>query len=344
MVYVLVLSLALALSAVSSVAPRMARGSGLLLGGFLVAFAGLRGNSTDYQEYVLLFDLMQQASDFDWSTRIFIGKDPLFGALMLSIIDLGANVQWLFLIAALGSVGLKLYAFNRALGRTAVPLLVSLCTYFFLHDYTQVRAAIAIALCFVSLIALCEGRFWQSLAFWLLAVGFHASAALFLPLAILAQLRGRRAHLALTIAVALIFATARFAFSELATVDERTAFQLDQTGTSLTPLLINGTRLIALIWLYRSTSSYWKRQRKLMRSCMLLCVVAVGLQIGLRDVSTALAFRMFELFDALSVFILSGSLIRGTVAGRVVSILLLAQQLALNIYAGLLTPYSIGAL
>ncbi|HRC39106.1 MAG TPA: EpsG family protein, partial [Rubrivivax sp.] len=149
----------------------------------LVVFAGMRADSVDYAGYQEMFDWMVEL-DLDYPERLFFAKDVLFGVLMDALQRAGGNLQALFLAAALLSVGLKQLAFARAFGgNTAVPWLVTLCLSFFLHDFTQIRTAIALALCFLALQHLVAGRvkrwFWLTLA----AAGFHLSAIFFLPVA-----------------------------------------------------------------------------------------------------------------------------------------------------------------
>lgn len=342
MIYVLVLGLALALSALSSVVPRMARGSGLLLGGVLIALAGLRGDSTDYQEYVLLFDLMQQARDFDWATRIFIGKDPLFGALMDSVQLLGLGPQAMFASAAVLSVGLKQNAFSRAFGGSPVPLFVTLCLYYFLHDFTQMRAAIAVGFCFIALVDLCEGRRVRWIIFALAAIGFHASAVIFLVLCLPFLLRGRQRTAAIISCLLAIGYASTLLSTEFGQFDGRVAEYADLSGTSITPLLVG---VLKLVWLSVMVmrSSDRRRHDSLKDTIHIswaMCAFGLVLLLLLRGSSTVIAFRMYELLDSFSIFVVAFALLYGSSLMRVLAIAYCTLGIANQAYVGLLVPYS----
>lgn len=309
----------------------------------LALFAGLRADSTDYQEYVVLYDLMQDADDVAWPFRLLIGKDPLFGGLMLVLVQWGAHVQWLFLTAATLSMGLKWRAFQTCFGQSALPLLVCLSTYYFLHDLTQIRAGIAIALCMVALVSMARGQQSHALMLMVIACGFHLSAAMLIPLSMAAARPGRQGHWLVTLLTLTYIAGAHAALALLADFDERASAQLDLTGTSLVPLLLNGSRLAVLIWLTRRTLPAWPEVAPLLQMCLRLSCAGLALQIGFRDISSALAFRSFELLDAFSVFILAAALLRGGKLTATVAVGMCLMALTLAIHGELLPDYAVGS-
>ena len=144
MIYAVVFVVVSLLAALALHAPRLAKGCGTLIALLLFAFAGARGASTDYDQYVAMYDLMRSAGDVAWPVRLLIGKDPLFGAIILGVVTAGLGAQWLFTCAAALSVGVKWAVFERTFGNAAAALLATLFGYYFLHDFTQIRSGIAI--------------------------------------------------------------------------------------------------------------------------------------------------------------------------------------------------------
>jgi hypothetical protein len=65
------------------------------------------------------------------------------------------------------------------------------------------------------------------------------------------------------------------------------------------------------------------------------------LLFGLSSVTSALAFRSYELFDAFSVFIVGAALSRGRPVARAAAVLMCAQSLAAMINGGLMVSYTL---
>jgi hypothetical protein len=342
--YLLLLLLIVAIAVMSGLQSRPWRTGGVIAAVLLMLFAGFRSNGPDYFDYLQMVDAMSaSAGIIDWPARLLIGKDPLFGVLVLAIASAGVSAQWLIMSSAILSVGAKWRAFQHTFGGAAAGLLASLGTYYFLHDFTQVRVAIAIGLCFLSLIALHEKRRGASIGWGLLATGFHASAVLYLLLAWTTVLEARRGRWMLAGLVVIVLAIARAASAIIAEVDERTALQLEEAGTSLTPILVASVHLAALAWLYRESRSRWPEIPGLLRACMMLCTAALPMLIGFRTLSTAAAFRFYELLDAFSVFILVAAFVRGTAPMKLVVVALCAISLAIAFRSGVLPDYSLAS-
>ena len=327
------------LAALGLHAPRLAKGCGALIALVLFAFAALRSDSTDYEQYVAMYDLMRATNNVAWPLRLLIGKDPMFGGVILGVVTLGLSAQWLFVSAAALSVGVKWAAFGRAFGNAAAALLVTLFGYYFLHDFTQIRSAIAIPFCFIALQDACSGRPWRAALWTAFGATFHASAILCLPMIWLTTLDGRRAYLATLVFVVLAIAFARITYSHVADFDDRTAMQADKTGTSLTPLVVATLRMFVLLGIHRAIRERWPAMARVLRACMILCLAAVPFLFGLRGLSSTMAFRFYELLDAFSVFILAAALIRGPILARLAALALCIASIIVHVHNGLLGDY-----
>lgn len=341
MIYALVF-FAVGLLAVLAIAqPRTARVAGWLSALILMLLAALRADSVDYYEYTLLLRLMEQAEaviDLPW--RIFAGKDPLFGALMAVVLEAGWRDAMLFAIAAVLGVALKVIAFERGLGQAAVPLFASLCLYYFLHDFTQIRVAIALGWCYWGFVELQRQRPGRALLLGLIGAGFHASAAMLLFYGPVHRLQGwKRPVLAAAITAGLAVAVP-LAVSALGDFGNRGELQTAQASVGWTPLLLALFKLGVLVWLVRDL-----RHRvppalhAMLRDALLLCAVGTVLMFAFVGVTAALAFRSYELFDAFSVFIIAVALSSGGPFGRLGALLLCVLGVVVLGAAGLLVPY-----
>ena len=345
MTYVLVFLGLAALALLAIVLPRLARPAGWLAALILALLAGLRGDSVDYDQYLFLMQLMVRAEDFfDLPARLFVGKDPLFGALMALVIGYDWSPSMLFAIAAVLGVGLKVIAFERSFEQAAVPLFASLCLYYFLHDFTQIRVAIALGWCYWAFVEIYRERPGRALLLSVVGIGFHASAAMLLLYGPLLRLRGLKRialALALTIALLVLLPIAVEMFGEFG---DRGEIQGPQTGVSWITLVLVSLKLTLLAYMVIDLKARCRHDLALMlQGALLLCAVGVILMFGFSGVTAALAFRSHELFDAFSVFIVAAALSNGTPTARLAALLTCAMAVAVLAQAGLLVPYTIAS-
>lgn len=346
MAYVFLLGWATIGALLAGATPALRRPLSLAIPATLVLFAGLRGDSVDYPQYQLMFDLLVEL-DPDYPERIFFGKDVLFGAMMDVLARLGGDVQWIFFLSALLSVGLKQIAFSRAFdGNTAAAWLATLCLTFFLHDFTQIRTAIAIALCFIALLYLLEGRKRAWLVLSVLAAGFHISTALFVPVAAVLLVRPSRRLAVWAFASAAIPLTLIVLFQLFSGVDGRVVGYGDTTGSTWTPLAVGVIRLVVLVLLARAihgAGCCYPRVVQMVWPCVMLAATGLITLFLVRDVASALAFRVYEFFDAFAVFVVAAGLLHRAAGTRLLALAYCAFALSLQIAPGLLTPYELAS-
>lgn len=185
MPYLVLISCVLAGVRIASALPAMRPLLGAALAVALALFAGLRAWSVDYDDYLLLLGLMEQAQDIDLPWRWFVGKDPLYGVLLWWSAVAQWPLQRLFFVSALLSLGVKWLAFQHLHLNVPDALLVTLLAYFFLHEFTQVGVGIAVGWAFWALAELLRRRWALGLLLMAIAAGFHASALLLLPFLLL---------------------------------------------------------------------------------------------------------------------------------------------------------------
>lgn len=310
MVYVALFSCAWLATLLADGLRDLRRMAGVAVALAALAVAALRGYSVDYDGYVELFESMA-FFDFPYPERLFMAKEPLMSLMIDGILWLQAGPQLMFVVMAVLAVVMKQIAFSRVFrGNTAAAWAVTLSLHFFLHEYTQSRAAVAIAACFLAFLAAQEGRKAAWLGWSLFGLGWHVTALLFVALSIGMWLPQRwRVHgyVAGTLVIVLPM---MLAFEWLGSIDLRAGEYTGGTGVSALMVAIIGLKLAIL-----SLMGHWVRRAPV--SPALAALVAPTLAMGvcgfvlllaLRDLSSVSAFRFYEFFDAFSVFIVAGAL------------------------------------
>lgn len=97
--------------------------------------------SPDYRTYLRDF------ADFnELAFNEVVRQDPLYASAVWLFGHLGGSAEAFYLL--LGSAGLwvKLTALQRLSGGSSMVVLLYICSYFFLHDFTQLRAGLAIGI------------------------------------------------------------------------------------------------------------------------------------------------------------------------------------------------------
>lgn len=347
MPYVLLFGWATVAALLAGATPALRRPMAAALVVTLVVFAGLRADSVDYAGYQVMFELMAELG-LGYPERLFFGKDVLFGALMDVLQRMGGGLQSMFFVAALLAIGLKQVAFARAFGGdTVVPWLVTLCLSFFLHEFTQIRTAISLALCFLALQHLVEGRIKPWLWLSLVATGFHLSALLFVPFASLLLVSPQRRGAAWAAMIGALLLASIGLFQVIAQIDPRLANHGEQTGLNWTALAVAAFKLALLALTAHSLnwqSARMASTRRLIWPCVMFVATGVVLLFVVRDVASALAFRLYEFFDAFSVFVVAAGLMQRRAVPVLLALGYCAFGVLLQWLPGLFTPYEFAPL
>lgn len=312
MAYVVFLTWAFLLTLISWVQPRYGPITGPILLVSAIAFAGFRGASDDYRQYVNMFHALA-GSSLPLIPRLYIGKDPLFGALMLGGDWLGFRTQGLFLIAAAAALCLKAVAFQDVFGSYVTPLFVTICSTYFLHEYTQIRVAIALGFAFLALVALMRERkvIWAICS--MLAIGFHISALAIL-LAEIPFVFGIYKPLWLAVyalvGLMIVAVTADF-LTLLSDIASRAASYKWEGHVSSHGLLVAVFRIIVTTGLTYVVLQGEREtvRRRLWTICYFLQLLGFGVFLIFLHRAAGLGFRVMELFDGFDVFIVSAALL-----------------------------------
>lgn len=121
-------------------------------------------------------------------------QDPLYATTVWICGHLGLPAPLFYFCLATAALGIKLLALHRLCEGHTLPIALYMCSFFFLHEFTQMRAGLAIGIWMLGLAYLRHGGH-RYLWLTLLASLVHVQAALGLLLIPLAWILSTRARL-----------------------------------------------------------------------------------------------------------------------------------------------------
>jgi hypothetical protein len=249
---------------------------------------------------------------FQWARLVslngiltFPNHDYGFGALLFLFAKLLPNhdALWIFLIAVT-AIAAKLYCFRRYAPAYWVALMVHVALFFVAHDYTQLRATLAIA--FLMLGAgwlVSRSHHWMAAGSWLLAAGFHGSSIFAMAFA---------GALALSLplylgGVALSVSASQWIALASPHV-ERVAIYMAQAANQEPPNLLSSLKIYQYLTLgifFHFRSEIRQRGWKMVEFSGWFLLAGLAIFFGLVRVPV-LAHRLSELFLAFLPFLVSG--------------------------------------
>lgn len=313
------------------------------------AFAGLRGGGTDYDEYMLILKNVQHGANLGWIDQARLGKDFLFGLLAAGIFSVGADVQAVFFAAAALALTMKAFIFQKLYINIAIPLFIYLLTYYILHEFIQIRAALAISSCFIAAYYLLNKRPFLWLLFSVLGIGWHISAFAFLIFSFPFFFSGRVRNSLVLVMLAAPFISAFYVMSLPDYFLQRAEYIAK--GFTLAVLLHYATEIIAFSFIFFSpsskTSSESVVQKKLAYFSFYLMTVGFCMYAAFNPVSGLIAYRYMEFFDTFSIFLYAYIFFNtetklnslASVIRSVTLLLCLSYQLVYMVNAGLYADY-----
>jgi len=140
---------------------------------FLILVAGLRNKNicSDYDNYITLYNGIKEKG-------IYFLVEPTY--IFISLIT--PRIEWLMLIYATISISLILVGIKRLTEFYFFSLLVFFSGYFFLHEMTQIRVGVAAGLLLLCIEPIYNRNIRKFLFISVIAITFHYSALIILPL------------------------------------------------------------------------------------------------------------------------------------------------------------------
>lgn len=144
----------------------------------LIIFAGFRpiGIDQDSVGYLRYYNLAERAWAF---------VEPTYCLISIFIKKTFNDFRLILIIYATIGILLKFRAFKSLTDLIWQTVLIYFSTYFLLHDFTQIRAAVVSGIFLISLKYLAAGKRIKYIIFCLISILFHFSSVVLLPLALL---------------------------------------------------------------------------------------------------------------------------------------------------------------
>jgi len=141
------------------------------------------GESLDSVSYFRYFNNLNSNPDFG-ASRFEIGYQA-FAWVCKFVLGLDYNA---FLLATIAiSLGLKFTLIWRYMSMPVIGALAYVLTFYFLHEYTQFRAALGIGLVMWGVHKFVEGKWRAALVWYALALLFHYSTIIVIAIAVVAR-------------------------------------------------------------------------------------------------------------------------------------------------------------
>ena len=320
--------------------------SDLFLATVFILFAGFRGADLDFIEYEKMFENIQISSSQSLLQQALIGKDVLFGLLMISISTLGLGTLTLFLISAIISVGVKLVAFRDAFGSSILGLGLYFSSFYFLHDFTQIRLAIALAFCLLALVYVLKGKRRQYFIFCVLATGFHAQTFLFFVATVSLLTNLKHKYLLVFISILIMGISFNSVTFFLDIVALRPSGRIGAEGLKINALVAIAINTIIITTSYFSSVGNFKQlfDENIAKVSMLLYFGGLFFLFITVGTSEVLAWRICEMFITFGVFVIIASL-RSTpkITAIAASLSYFIFNLAILFRSDLLVKYTINS-
>ncbi len=141
----------------------------------------------DYVGYERIFRNVQEGTD--------IYAEPGFGLLNKLVIWYSGDIQWVYALSAAVTLILLFYGIYRYSPSPAMSLYLFVTMGYFFSSFNILRQFIAVSILFAGFRFLKEGRFVPYLALVLVAMTFHKTAIVMIPLYFLVRLRLKQSYM-----------------------------------------------------------------------------------------------------------------------------------------------------
>lgn len=275
---------------------------------FLIVFAGMRGLGVarDMYNYVYAFDSVTAYSDN-------LNMEPAAKYIPVTLKYFGIyHYQLVFFIFASIGVFLKFYNLQKYSSEILLSILMYYSYTYFLHEFTQIRAGVAIGFFLWSLQDIFERNKYKFIIKIFVAMCFHISSVLFLFCYFFSTFKLNKAFYIMFLIFCIVIGTMNINiiknipyFSGLSNkIDVYMLYgqAVDLNGSKLNGILDVFYIFIACLLLYFSKTIYQKDKRSIL--FIKLFIIGISLHYLLTPISLAFGLRFFELFIIVAVICL----------------------------------------
>jgi hypothetical protein len=223
---------------------------------FFVAWLKLLGQPADYQSYVeTILHPSTRTGTEEFSYQLF---------LYLNNLLLSHSVYLFFFLYAILGVSIKFYAIFKKSKLPLYSLLLYLPSYFLLHEYVQIRASIAIGIFIFAIDDIVNGNKRNYLLKTGLAMLFHWSAAIMLPLYFIARILNWKQAIVLPL-LALTLNFIRFipsiSIPDTSIVSTLYTYYIIHSGQTESVNILNVMTVLQLFIFYILAFNVWRFER-----------------------------------------------------------------------------------
>lgn len=141
----------------------------------LIGFSGFREIGIDH-------DSVGYKNYYESGDLIWLMAEPTFGIISEFVRYAFNDFRFVLIIYAILGVWLKFIAIERLTELKWLTIITYFSTFYLLHDFTQIRASIASGILLIALVPLSQRRIWVYMGLICVAILFHYSAIVALPL------------------------------------------------------------------------------------------------------------------------------------------------------------------
>jgi hypothetical protein len=141
---------------------------------FFISGFKIFGPGNDYDSYYSMVVFKDYVLEYK---EIFLGL-----IIFLNDILFNSNITTFFLIFAIIGLSLKFIAFYKLSQYPYLTILIYFLSYYWLHEYIQIRAGVATGLFLLATKDLSDGKKWNYLIKSFFAILFHWSSIILIPL------------------------------------------------------------------------------------------------------------------------------------------------------------------
>ncbi|MCL6528444.1 MAG: EpsG family protein [Thermaceae bacterium] len=134
--------------------------------------------SVDYINYVREINVIF----FNKSLYSYTLEPTFYLLVLMSQLFFHENITFIFFIYSILGISLKFFSFNKLSYYPLFSVIIYSLSYYWLHDFTQIRAGVASAIFLCSIQDIFERNFFKFLLKIIFATLFHYSAILYFPL------------------------------------------------------------------------------------------------------------------------------------------------------------------
>lgn len=261
---------------------------------FLGVASGYRifGEGRDFQEYVFFYKSLQIYDDGD-STRF---EFAFFHLSKMFKFNFNEDYYFYFSFIAFFSLFIKFIVFSR-LKNVTITIFFYIIAWFPLHEYTQIRAALAISILFIATEYLLTRKWMSFFLFSALAGLFHTSALLvagfLLGASYLAGLRLSLAILLIIVATIALTVVTALTIDLLSQINPLIVHYVQNSGDNEVPNILSAQNIASALFLISMLFSGILVDRRV-RVIFLVCCSGIAVFIGFHEIPT-FAHRLKEM-------------------------------------------------